>query len=252
MSLDLFDISGKFAVLTGANRGLGLGIAEGFAKAGANLILISRTMPEEILDRLHSYGVQVDNYYCDLSKPETVAPVAQQILKNHPNVEILVNVAGTQRRNDCVDFTDEDWDYVHAVNEKTPFILCREFGRQMVANGYGKIINFASLLSYQGGFRVPAYAASKGAVMQFTKSMSNEWSKHHVNVNCIVPGYFATEMNSALISDPVRNEQITVRIPAGRWGQPEDLIGTAIFLASHASDYVDGIAVPVDGGWLGR
>lgn len=141
---------------------------------------------------------------------------------------------------------------VHAVNEKSPFILCREFGRHMVANHYGKIINFASLLSYQGGLRVPAYAASKGAVMQFTKSLANEWSKDNVNVNCIVPGYYATEMNTSLLNDPVRNEQITVRIPAGRWGQPEDLVGAAIFLASHASDYVDGIALLVDGGWLGR
>lgn len=252
MQLDLFDISGRRAVVTGANRGLGLGIAEGFAKAGADLILISRTMPDEILTRLRSYGTNVDNFHCDFSKPETIAPLVAQILTKYPRIDILVNVAGTQRRNACIDFTDEDWDFVHNVNEKSPFILCREFGRHMVANGYGKIINFASLLSYQGGLRVPAYAASKGAVMQFTKSLANEWAKEHVNVNCIVPGYYATEMNTALLEDPVRNEQITVRIPAGRWGQPEDLVGAAIFLASHASDYVNGIALPVDGGWLGR
>lgn len=250
--LDLFDISGRYAVVTGANRGLGLGIAEGFAKAGANLVLISRTMPEEVLEKLRAHGVEVANFHCDFSQPQTIAPLVKDILARYPKIDILVNVAGTQRRNACVDFTDEDWDFVHAVNEKSPFILCREFGRHMVANHYGKIINFASLLSYQGGLRVPAYAASKGAVMQFTKSLANEWSKDNVNVNCIVPGYYATEMNTALLNDPVRNEQITVRIPAGRWGQPEDLVGAAIFLASHASDYVDGIALPVDGGWLGR
>lgn len=252
MQLDLFDISGRYAVVTGANRGLGLGIAEGFAKAGANLVLISRTMPDEVLEKLRAYGVEVANFHCDFSQPQTIAPLVKDILARYPKIDILVNVAGTQRRNNCVDFTDEDWDFVHAVNEKSPFILCREFGRHMVANHYGKIINFASLLSYQGGLRVPAYAASKGAVMQFTKSLANEWSKDNVNVNCIVPGYYATEMNTALLNDPVRNEQITVRIPAGRWGQPEDLVGAAIFLASHASDYVDGIALPVDGGWLGR
>ena len=264
MQLDLFDISGRYAVVTGANRGLGLGIAEGFAKAGANLVLISRTMPEEVLEKLRAYGVEVANFHCDFSQPQTIAPLVKDILARYPKIDILVNVAGTQRRNACVDFTDEDWDFVHAVNEKSPFILCREFGRHMVANHYGKIINFASLLSYQGGLRVPAYAASKGglrvpayaaskgAVMQFTKSLANEWSRDNVNVNCIVPGYYATEMNTALLNDPVRNEQITVRIPAGRWGQPEDLVGAAIFLASHASDYVDGIALPVDGGWLGR
>lgn len=250
MQLDLFDISGRYAVVTGANRGLGLGIAEGFAKAGANLVLISRTMPEEVLEKLRAYGVAVANFHCDFSQPQTIAPLVKDILARYPKIDILVNAAGTQRRNACVDFTDEDWDFVHAVNEKSPFILCREFGRHMVANHYGKIINFASLLSYQGGLRVSAYAASKGAVMQFTKSLANEWSKD--NINCIVPGYYATEMNTALLNDPVRNEQITVRIPAGRWGQPEDLVGAAIFLASHASDYVDGIALPVDGGWLGR
>ena len=209
-------------------------------------------MPEEVLEKLRAYGVAVANFHCDFSQPQTIAPLVKDILARYPKIDILVNVAGTQRRNACVDFTDEDWDFVHAVNEKSPFILCREFGRHMVANHYGKIINFASLLSYQRGLRVPAYAASKGAVMQFTKSLANEWSKDNVNVNCIVPGYYATEMNTALLNDPVRNEQITVRIPAGRWGQPEDLVGAAIFLASHASDYVDGIALPVDGGWLGR
>lgn len=248
----LFDISGKNAIVTGASRGLGLGIAEGFAQAGANLILISRHMPEETLEHLKSYGTTVKSYSLDLSHPEEIPAFVEQLIKEWGRIDILVNNAGTQKRHDAVDFCDEDWDFVCTVNQKSVFVLCREVGRHMVANGYGKIINFASLLSFQGGFRVPAYAASKGAVMQFTKSLSNEWAPHGVNVNCIAPGYFDTEMNTALINDPVRNEQISVRIPAGRWGKPSDLVGTAIYLASSASDYVNGITIPVDGGWLGR
>jgi 2-deoxy-D-gluconate 3-dehydrogenase len=248
----LFDIKGKNAIVTGASHGLGLGVAEGFAQAGANLILISRNMSQEVLDRLRGYGVTVQVYFFDLSKPEGVADLVRKILADWKRIDILVNNAGAQRRNDCVDFTDEDWDYVNNVNAKSVFAMCREVGRHMIENGYGKIINFASLISFQGGFRIPAYAASKGAVMQFTKTLSNEWARLGVNVNCIAPGYFDTEMNVALLNDPDRYEQITTRIPAGRWGHPEDLVGTAIFLASHASDYIDGITLPVDGGWLGR
>lgn len=248
----LFDIKGKNAIVTGASRGLGLGVAEGYAQAGANLILLSRHMPEDVLERLRGYGVSVIHYPVDLSQPEKIPALVEEIVQKVGRIDILVNNAGTQRRNDCVDFTDEDWDFVCTVNAKSVFVLCREVGRHMVSNRSGKIINFASLLSFQGGFRVPAYAASKGAVMQFTKSLANEWAKYGVNVNCIAPGYFDTEMNTALINDPVRSEQISVRIPAGRWGKPEDLVGTAIFLASSASDYVHGITIPVDGGWLGR
>ena len=248
----LFDIKGKNAIVTGASRGLGLGVAEGYAQAGANLILLSRHMPEDVLERLRGYGVSVIHYPVDLSQPEKIPALVEEIVQKVGRIDILVNNAGTQRRNDCVDFTDEDWDFVCTVNAKSVFVLCREVGRHMVSNCSGKIINFASLLSFQGGFRVPAYAASKGAVMQFTKSLANEWAKYGVNVNCIAPGYFDTEMNTALINDPVRSEQISVRIPAGRWGKPGDLVGTAIFLASSASDYVHGITIPVDGGWLGR
>ena len=248
----LFDIKGKNAIVTGASRGLGLGVAEGYAQAGANLILLSRHMPEDVLERLRGYGVSVIHYPVDLSQPEKIPALVEEIVQKVGRIDILVNNAGTQRRNDCVDFTDEDWDFVCTVNAKSVFVLCREVGRHMVSNCSGQIIHFASLLSFQGGFRVPAYAASKGAVMQFTKSLANEWAKYGVNVNCIAPGYFDTEMNTALINDPVRSEQISVRIPAGRWGKPEDLVGTAIFLASSASDYVHGITIPVDGGWLGR
>lgn len=248
----LFDIKGKNAIVTGASRGLGLGVAEGFAQAGANLVVICRNMPPEALSRLQSYGVQVEVYAFDLSRPEGIPALVEEILGKWKRIDILVNNAGVQRRNDAVDFTDEDWDLVCTVNEKSVFIMCREVGRHMLQNGYGKIINFASLLSFQGGYRIPAYAASKGAVMQFSKSLSNEWAGRGVNVNCIAPGYFNTEMNTALIHDPVRSEQILVRIPAGRWGEPDDLVGTAIYLASHASDYVNGVTIPVDGGWMGR
>lgn len=252
MTHSLFDIQGKNAVVTGASKGIGLGVAEGFAQAGANLILISRTMPQEVLDRLSGYGVKVKAYSFDLAEPDKIPALVEQILSDWGHIDILVNNAGTQRRNDSVDFTDEDWDFVCTVNAKSVFVLCREVGRHMVRNGAGKIINFASLLSFQGGFRVPAYAASKGAVMQFTKSLSNEWARRGVNVNCIAPGYFDTEMNVALVNDPVRNEQISARIPAGRWGHPEDIVGTAIYLASRASDYVHGATLLVDGGWMGR
>ena len=247
----LFDIKGKNAIVTGASQGLGLGVAEGFAQAGANLILLSRHMPEEVLTRLRGYGVRVTYYPFDLSQPEKIPALVEEILAKEGRIDILVNNAGTQRRNDCVDFTDEDWDFVCTVNAKSVFIMCREVGRHMVRNGGGKIINFASLLSFQGGFRVPAYAASKGAVMQFTKSMSNEWAKYGVNVNCIAPGYFETDMNTALM-DPAnpRYQQITDRIPAHRWGTPDDMKGICVFLASPASDYITGAVIPVDGGYL--
>lgn len=248
----LFDISGKNALITGASRGLGLGIAEGFAQAGANLILVARNIAPETVASLEQYGTKVKAYSLDLSHPELIPAFIEDVLAEWGRIDILVNDAGTQRRHDSVEFPDEDWDWVTTINAKSVFVLCREVGKHMVANGKGKIINFASLLSYQGGFRVPAYAASKGAVMQFTKSLSNEWAAKGVNVNCIAPGYFDTEMNTALIADPVRSEQISVRIPIGRWGKPSDLVGTAIFLASEASDYVSGITIPVDGGWLGR
>ncbi len=248
----LFDISGRNAIITGASRGLGLSIAEGYARAGANLILISRHMPPEELERLKGYHTRVKAYEFDLSNTGQIPDLIRNILDEWGKIDILVNNAGTQRRSDSVNFSDEDWDYVCTVNEKSTFVMCREVGRHMVARRKGKIINFASLLAFQGGLRVPAYAASKGAVMQFSKSFANEWAAFGVNVNCIAPGYFTTEMNSELMDDSVRKEQISARIPTGRWGKPEDLVGTAIYLASHASDYVNGITIPVDGGWLGR
>lgn len=248
----LFDIKGKNAIVTGASRGIGYGIAKGFAEAGANLICICRSMPDDVLKKFRSYGVRAEAYSFDLSEPEKIPALVEKILADWGQIDILVNNAGAQRRNNCADFTDEDWDFVMNVNAKSVFVLCREVGRHMVQRGSGKIVNFASLLAFQGGYRVPAYSASKGAVMQFTKTFANEWAKLGVNVNCIAPGYIDTEMNVALVNDPVRNEQITTRIPAGRWGHPEDLVGAAIFLSSSASDYVHGTTLIVDGGWMGR
>ena len=248
----LFDIKGKNAIVTGASRGIGYGIAKGFAEAGANLICICRSMPEDVLEEFRSFGVRAEAYSFDLSEPEKIPALVEKILQDWGRIDILVNNAGAQRRNNCADFTDEDWDFVMNVNAKSVFVLCREVGRHMVQRGSGKIVNFASLLSFQGGYRVPAYSASKGAVMQFTKTFANEWAKLGVNVNCIAPGYIDTEMNVALVNDPARNEQITTRIPAGRWGHPEDLVGAAIFLCSPASDYVHGTTLIVDGGWMGR
>lgn len=248
----MFDISGKNAIVTGASRGLGSALAIGLAKAGVNLALVSRTIPTDFIQELQSLNVRVIGYSFDFSNPSRIPELVENIYQDFEEVDILVNNAGAQRRSDSVDFSEEDWDYVINVNQKSVFLMCREVGRHMVKAGHGKIINMASLLSFQGGYRVPAYAASKGAVMQFSKSLANEWAKFNVNVNCIAPGYMLTEMNTALVNDPVRSEQILVRIPAGRWGDPEDLVGAALFLASPASDYVHGITLPIDGGWLGR
>lgn len=250
--MDYFTITGKNALVTGASRGIGKAVALGYARSGANLILVARKMDPNLLTEIEALGVKVKFYPFDFSNPSEVPTLIQHIVSEWKQIDILVNCAGTQRRNDSVDFTEEDWDFVNDVNAKSVFLMCREVGRIMLSQGHGKIINFASLLSFQGGYRVPAYAASKGAVMQFTKSLANEWAAHGVNVNCIVPGYFDTEMNEALVADKSRNEQILVRIPANRWGKPEDIVGTAIFLASRASDYIHGICIPVDGGWLGR
>lgn len=248
----MFDIRGKNAIVTGASRGIGYSIAMGYAKAGANLILIARNTPESVLEEARSYGVRAEFYPYDFSDPSGIPALISNILDSWGRIDILVNNAGAQRRNNCADFTDEDWDFVTNVNEKSVFIMCREVGRHMLAAGGGKIVNLASLLAFQGGFRVPAYAASKGAVMQFSKTFANEWASQGINVNCIAPGYIATDMNEALIADEARNAQITVRIPANRWGTGDDLVGAAIFLASAASDYIHGIVIPVDGGWMGR
>jgi 2-deoxy-D-gluconate 3-dehydrogenase len=247
-----FDLTGKTAVVTGGGRGLGLGISGALLEAGADVIVLARTaVPAELTAHAVSLGRQVHFVALDLADPAAIAAAAQQVLAAH-QVDILVNNAGTQDRHPAVDFPLEAWDRVLDVNLRAVFQLCQLFGRPMLERGAGKIVNMASLLSFQGGLTVPAYAASKGAVGQLTKALCNEWSSQGVNVNAVAPGYMATDMNSALLADPVRLAQLSVRIPAGRWGKPDDVGNVVVFLASQAAAYVHGQVLAVDGGWMAR
>ncbi len=239
-------------MITGANRGLGKAIALAFAREGAHIVSVSRETSHETSETIHSYGVQCLPIQYDLSDVENIDTLISQTVEMFGTIDILVNNAGAQVRYPCAEFPLKDWLYIMNVNCNSVFFLCQKAGRIMIEKGYGKIINIASMLSFQGGFTVPAYAASKGAVMQFTKSLSNEWASLGVNVNCLAPGYFDTELNVNLVNDPNRSRQILERIPIGRWGRPDDITGTAVYLASDASDFVNGIILPVDGGWLGR
>jgi 2-deoxy-D-gluconate 3-dehydrogenase len=201
---------------------------------------------------MRRYGVEAESFTFDLAELEQIPQLVDRVIERFGRIDILINNAGMQRRHKSEEFPKSDWDRVIAVNMTAVFFLCQAVGKHMLERHSGKIINIASLLSFQGGITVPAYAASKGAVLQFTKTLSNEWSKEGINVNCIAPGYMDTEMNEALIADPVRSRQILERIPAGRWGKGEDMAGAAVYLASKASDYVNGSVLVVDGGWMGR
>ncbi|RLQ93803.1 glucose 1-dehydrogenase [Falsibacillus albus] len=249
---DLFDLSGKTAVITGGNRGLGKQMSLALASAGANVVVIARNVKEDVLAEIRNEGVKALGINFDLRSFDEYDELIDRIIREMGDIDILVNNAGVQKRHKSVDFPKEDWDFVLDINSNSVFFLCQKIGRKMIDQGSGKIINIASLLSFQGGLTVPAYAASKGAVMQFTKSLANEWANLRVNVNCIAPGYMQTDMNTALIEDEVRSRQILERIPAGRWGSGEDMRGAVIFLASKASDYIHGYTIAVDGGWLGR
>lgn len=249
---NLFNLEGKTAIVTGANRGLGKGIALGLAKAGADIAIIARSKNEEVINEIEKLGVKCDFFSLDLKDFSKYEEVISDIEKKFKHIDILINNAGVQKRHPSIEFPIEDWDLVMNVNAKAVFFLCQAVGKIMIKQGKGKIVNMASLLSFQGGYTIPAYAGSKGAVMQFTKSLSNEWSSLGINVNCIAPGYMITELNTALLNDEKRYRQISERIPQGRWGKPEDLAGTAIFLSSNASDYVNGQIIAVDGGWMGR
>jgi 2-deoxy-D-gluconate 3-dehydrogenase len=248
----VFDISGRTAVITGASRGIGLHIAAGLMRQGANVITLQRgELAPELEALAKETGRTAHAIAVDLSDEASVASAAAQALALG-QVDILVNNAGTQIRHDAVEFPLADFDTVMNVNTRAVFQLCQLFGAPMLERGNGKIINLASMLTFQGGFRVPAYAASKGAVAQLTKALCNEWAGRGVNVNAVAPGYIATDMNEALLNDEARNEQILMRIPAGRWGNPDDLAGAVLFLASGAADYIHGTVLPVDGGWLSR
>ncbi|WP_430500830.1 SDR family NAD(P)-dependent oxidoreductase [Micromonospora trifolii] len=250
----LFDLSGQTAVVTGARRGIGLAMAEALALAGADIVGVSAQLEaegSEVERRVHAAGRRFTALRADLGDRAAVHRLARDIVALGP-VDILVNNGGTIARTPAAEHPDEMWDHVIEVNLSSQFILSREIGRTMVERGRGKIIFTASLLSFQGGITVPGYAASKSGVAGLTKALANEWAAHGVNVNAIAPGYIATDNTQALRDDPDRNQAILGRIPAGRWGRADDLVGATVFLASTASDYVNGVVLPVDGGWLGR
>jgi 2-deoxy-D-gluconate 3-dehydrogenase len=247
-----FDLSGRVAVITGANTGIGQGIALALAAAGADIAAVGRTPAVETADQVRALGRRAELVEADLATIGPVARVIGETIARLGRLDILVNNAGIIRRADSLDFTEEDWDAVIDTNLKAVFFLSQAAARHMLEAGGGKIVHIASMLTFQGGIRVPSYTASKSGIGGLTKLMANEWAAKGINVNAIAPGYIATNNTAALQDDETRNRQILERIPAGRWGRPDDLGGAAVFLASSASDYVHGHILAVDGGWLAR
>ncbi|SUT95361.1 2-deoxy-D-gluconate 3-dehydrogenase [Actinobacillus lignieresii] len=251
--MKLFDLTGKVAIVTGCNTGLGQGMALGLAEAGCNIIGINLTEPLETKQKIETIGRKFINIEANLMQQDRLAEIVEKATAIFGKIDILVNNAGIIRREDAIDFSEQNWDDVININLKTVFFLSQLVAKQFIAQGHGgKIINVASMLSFQGGIRVPSYTASKSAVMGITKAMANEWAKYNINVNAIAPGYMATDNTAALRADEKRSQEILDRIPAGRWGLPSDLAGPCTFLASSASDYVNGYTIAVDGGWLAR
>ena len=253
--LQMFDLTGKTALVTGCRRGIGKAIALGLAQAGADIIGVSASLEDSGSDverEVTALERAFHPYHCDFADRQALHAAAAQAKADHPRIDILINNAGTILRKPAAEHPDEYWDRVIEINLSAQFVLTREFGREMVARGSGKVIFTASLLSYQGGITVPGYAASKGGIAQLTMAFANEWAGSGVNVNAIAPGYIATDNTEALRNDAERYEAILGRIPAGRWGDPDDFRGPAIFLASDASRYVHGAVLLVDGGWMGR
>ena len=250
--IGVFDLTGKGAIVTGGNTGIGQGIALGLAQAGADIALVARRDASETAAMVTDLGRRCTVIEADLSSIEPCERIVSEALASLGRVDILVNNAGIIRRNDALDFTEEDWDAVVDTNLKTVFFLSQAAGRHMAANGGGSIINIASMLTFQGGIRVASYTASKSGVGGLTKLLANEWAAKEITVNAIAPGYIATNNTAALQADETRNRQILERIPAGRWGEPSDLAGAAVFLASDAARYVQGHVLAVDGGWLAR
>lgn len=248
-----FDLSGRCAVVTGANTGLGQGIALALAQAGAAVVGVGRSSMAETQAAVEAAGGTFLAVGADLATLDPIPQIVDAATANFGRIDILVNNAGIIRRQDAIDFTEADWDAVMDVNLKSAFFLSQAVARQMLADGKGgKIIMIASLLSFQGGIRIPSYTASKSGLAGITRLLACEWAGKGINVNAIAPGYFETNNTEALRNDPDRSQQILARIPAGRWGRPADIGGTAVFLASAASDYVHGAVLPVDGGWLAR
>jgi len=253
--LNKFSLEGKTALVTGCKRGIGKAMAIGLAEAGANIIGVSATLESSgsaVEKEVHAVGKNFSAYQCDFSDRKALYAFIAKVKKDHPQVDILVNNAGTILRAPAAEHPDEMWDKVIEVNQNAQFILTREFGRDMIKRGSGKVIFTASLLTFQGGITVPGYAASKGAIGQMTMAFANEWAGKGVNVNAIAPGYISTDNTEALRNDPVRAESILSRIPAGRWGEAVDFAGPTVFLASEAASYMHGAVILVDGGWMGR
>ncbi|WP_119254847.1 2-dehydro-3-deoxy-D-gluconate 5-dehydrogenase KduD [Shinella zoogloeoides] len=251
--MSLFDLSGRWAIVTGANTGIGRAIAVGLAAAGADIVGVGRSAMADTEAEVRAAGRQFKSVTVDLSRPGGAAAVISEALAAGATPDILVNNAGIIRRADSLDFTEEDWDVVLDTNLKSVFFLCQAFARAAIAAGRpAKIVNIASLLSFQGGIRVPSYTAAKSGLAGITRLLANEWAAHGINVNAIAPGYVETNNTTALRADAERNADILKRIPAGRWARPEDMAGAAVFLASPAADYVHGAILPVDGGWLAR
>jgi len=253
--LDQFKLDGQNALVTGCKRGIGKAMAIALAEAGADIIGVSATLEtegSEVEQAVTARGRKLTGYACDFSDRQALYRFITQVKSDFPQIDILINNAGIIMRTPAVEHPDEYWDKVVEVNMSAQFILSRDIGKEMVTRGKGKIIFTASLLSFQGGILVPGYAASKGGVGQLTMALANEWAGQGVNVNAIAPGYISTDNTEALRNDPERSQAILARIPAGRWGDPEDFAGPVVFLASAASDYMHGTVILVDGGWMGR
>lgn len=249
----LFSLESKVAIVTGGNTGLGRAVARAIAQAGADIAVVSRGDADATKQEVTQLGRKFLHVRADLSRMDSIPAIVEEVLSAFGRIDILVNNAGIIRREDSLAFTEQDWDDVMNVNAKTLFFLSQAVAKQMVKQGMGgKIINTASLLSFQGGIRVPAYTASKSAVRGLTMLMANEWAKYGIQVNAVAPGYMETDNTAALRADETRYREILSRIPMGRWGKPEDLGGTYVYLASEASNYVTGVTVAVDGGWLAR
>ena len=254
MILDQFKLDGKTALVTGCRRGIGRGIALGLAEAGADIIGVSAQLEpgSEVEREVTALGRKFHAYNCDFSDRKALYAFIAKVKAEHPQIDILFNNAGSILRRPAAEHPDEYWDRIIETNLSAQFVLAREFGKEMIARGAGKIVFTCSLLTFQGGINVPGYAASKAGVGELVMALANEWAKYGVNVNGIAPGYIATDNTQALRDDPERSRAILERIPAGRWGTPEDFKGVAVFLASRASDYVNGSIYLVDGGWMGR
>lgn len=252
---NLFDLTGKTALVTGYNRGIGRAMAEALAEAGADIIGVSSSpvaANSEVQSSIEAYGRNFFPFQADMGNRESIYAFIKAVKASHDRIDILINNAGIILREPAASHSDDDWDKVLNINLDAPYILSREFGKEMIARGYGKIIFTASLLTFQGGINVPGYTASKSAIGGLVKALANEWAGKGVNVNAIAPGYINTDNTEALRNDPVRSKSILDRIPAGRWGLPEDFKGPTLFLASDASSYVNGTILTVDGGWMGR